>query len=61
MLEWALRSFRNGYAVRPEFAISALIRDGHLEARQFGRKKYVLREDIQWFLLQQHLNIGKED
>ena len=20
MLEWALRSFRNGYAVRPEFA-----------------------------------------
>ena len=41
--------------------VSALIRDGHLEARQFGRKKYVLREDIQWFLLQQHLNIGKED
>ena len=41
--------------------VSALIRDGHLEARQFGRKKYVLREDIQWFLLQQHMNIGKED
>lgn len=36
--------------------VSALIRDGYLEAKQFGKKKYVLRDELQWFLLQQKLN-----
>ena len=36
--------------------VRALIKDGYLEARQFGNKKYVLRDDLQWFLLQQKLN-----
>lgn len=36
--------------------VSALTRDGYLEARQFGKKKYVLRDELQWFLLQQKLN-----
>ena len=35
--------------------VSALIRDGYLEAKQFGKKKYVLRDELQWFLLQQKL------
>lgn len=36
--------------------VLALIKDGYLEAKQFGRKKYVHRDDIQWFLLQQKMN-----
>ena len=38
MLEWALRSFRNGYAVRPEFAELSDFLDAALI---FGRRKFV--------------------
>ena len=27
MLEWALRSFRNGYAVHPEFAVPEMLKE----------------------------------
>ena len=36
--------------------VRELIRSGELEAKKYGNKMYVIRDDIQWFLFQQKLN-----